>query len=388
MRTDDPGFLDTVTATTRGDRLTGTVWRGDAEPVPVDITSWSLGWDADRQVQGQASLEIADPDGTLMPWGYGDTLAPGGSVVALAWESGSTGLRVPMGMWRIRRPTGRQQWRVYDRGSSVVRVPGGGSVAVAADELTAAAMIARLDAVPGPTKPTALAEAAHLLEGIMALTAPGVVDAPAPRVTYGESRMDAVEAMLAALGAVHRMGPDGSLEVLTPSTDPVWTIEGGAGGALVDLEVSLSDEGVYNAATSTSQTPSGSPLVGRAYLDSGPLAYGGPFGQVPLFHASPATTRAGVDADAATLLANRARNAEVVVPVECLTNPALQPHDVVTVVAPTIGGDAPLTGRVVAMQMVSAGGEQGVTPAKRMTLGVAVSVEVLEVVSRRASRAR
>lgn len=390
MRTDNPDFLSTVRSTTVGDKVEAIVYRGTSTPVSVELTGWSLAWDTTRQVQGQATLEIADPDGTLTPWGYGDLLGSGGSRIDLTWVSGQTGIRVPLGVWRIRRPSARQQWRVYERSSSIERVHGGSKLTVQADEITAAVLLDRLDAVPGPDRPTAIAEIERLLDGILPVRTNGMLDHAAPRVVYTDSRMDAIEMMLSALDADHRLAPDGSFELVSRGSDPVWEIAGGDGGALIELEVSLSDEAVYNAAVSIGQDNDGAPLVGRAYMRQGPLAYGGPYGKVPVFHQAVATTQAGVNADAQTVLETKVANAETTIQVECLTNPALQPHDVVTVISPTVGEDAALTGRVVSMKLVSTGtpGAGAVVPAKRMSLGVAVSVSELETAARKASRGR
>lgn len=388
MRTDDEDFLAEQAGTTTGDRLVATVWRGSQDPLEVPVTAWDLDWDAGRQVQGQTTLTIADVDGLLAPWGFGDLLAPGGSLMRLAWVSGRTGLRLPLGAWRIRGARPVEQWRVYRSGSALVRVPGGGQVTVRADEVTSAAKLARLDAVPGPTRGMCLAEVEHLLDGIMAVTANGVVDVPVPALTYGEDRMDAVEQVLAVLGAVHRMAPDGSLEVLTPQSVPVLTLAGGDSGTLIDVTRELSDDGVFNAVTSRGQTAAGAPLVARAVITGGPLEFGGPFGRVPAFHDSTSATAQAVQADAAAALAGQTAGAEAVLPVDCVTNPAVQLHDRVVIAAPTLVSDEPLAGRVVAMRMASAGSGESVTPAKRMQLSVAVTAESLEAVAARVSRAR
>lgn len=387
MRWNDPDFTDEAAGTTYGDALVGTVWRGDADPVELEITAWNLGWDSTRTEQGQVTLTIADPDGLLAPWGYGDLIAPGGSLINLGWLQGSTGIRRPLGRWRITDVDPYEQWRVHP--GSVQLVPGGGWLTVQATELTHAAVLDRLDAVPGPTQATCMAEVEHLLDGIMAVTwDPAITDRPVPALAYGEDRMDAVQLVLDVLGAVHRMAPDGSLEVLIPGTDPVWTIRGGDGGVLVDVARKLSDSGLFNAIRGTSQTDAGAPIAERAIQTGGPLAFDGPFGRVTGFYSSTATTSAGVLADATRVLAEQSTLPDVVLPVECVTNASIQPHDLVVVVPPTIAGEQPLTGRVRTMDMTSAGSGTGVTPAKRMSLGVAVTAADLEAIAWTVARAR
>ncbi len=379
-----------VAGTTSGDRLEVHAWR-DGALVAQDlaVTSWSIGWDADRQVQGQASFTVADPDGALAPWGYGDPLAPGGSRLQVTWVSGVSGIRVPVGWWRIRKADPREQWRIYQHaGGTVRRVPGGGDVPLRADEETATIALERLDAEV-VTAPTCLAEIRRLLADICPVVVhEDVTDAPVPpTLVYSESRSDAIDSLLGRVDGAHRMGPDGALEVVpSAGVGPVWTLAGGDDGVLVRTERALSDDDIYNAATSTSETPDGLPLVGRAFVQGGPLRYGGAFGRVPIFHRAIATTQAGVDADAATLIANRQAAGESDLAVTCLTHPGLQVNDRVVVLAATATGDAPIEGRVVAMTMRSATSDAGTVPAKAMSLTVRVSTAALEAIAARVRR--
>lgn len=390
MRADIPGLDDEVAGTTQGDRLEVTVWRGGQMVVsaPLGVSRWSYDWDADRQVQGQSTVTVADPDGSLAPWSMGDPLGPGGSRLQVAYVFGLSGTRVSLGRWRIRSVDPVEEWRVYGSGSSMVRVPGGGSVTVQADEETSTAVLSRLDAEVVRAA-TVVAEVRRLLEDVCPVVAhPTVVDAPVPAgYVYDTGRMDGVEDLLGTIQATYRMGPDGSLEIVpVTGVGPVWTIAGGESGAQVQTLRSLSDDGVYNAAVSTGEMPDGRPLVGRAYLTTGPLAWGGPFGQAPVFHQAVATTQDGVNADARTVLETSKAAGDVDLKVTCLTHPGIQVHDLVTVVAATRVGEQPLVGRVVGMSMTSADSDAGTTPAKSMTLIVRVTAEALEAVAWRVRR--
>jgi hypothetical protein len=390
MRVDVPGLADEVAGTTQGDRLEVTVWRGGqlVVPDPLDVSRWSLSWDAGRQVQGQASLTFADPDGALAPWSMGDPLGPGGSRLQVVYVFGLTGTRVPLGWWRIRSVDPVEEWRVYGVGESVVRVPGGGSVSVQADEETATAVLARLDAETVRAS-TVVAEVRRLLEDVCPVVAhDAVTDRPVPSgYVYDEGRMDGVEDLLDTIHATHRMGGDGSLEIVpVTGVGPVWTIAGGESGAQVKTVRSLSDDGVYNAAVSYGERADGRPRGGGADLTTGPPAWGGPFGQVPTFHQAVAVTQDGVNADARTVLATSKEAGDVDLRVTCLTHPGVQLHDLVTVMAATTAGEHALVGRVVGMSMTSADSDAGTTPAKSMTLTVRVTAEALEAVAWRVRR--
>lgn len=409
-----------VAGSTVGDLIELYAWRGAdlAHPDPLGISSWSMTWDASRRVQGQGTVVVADPDGTLAPWGMGDALAPGGSRLAATWVSGMSGTRVPWERWRIRGATPREQWRAFTQGridpagtfpgaatfpnsetypggqpgvaGLLRRVSGGGSVSVAFDDEMSSVVLERLDGEgTPPVGATCVSELRRLLDGLLAVSiAPDVTDRPVPSdLTYQESRADVVAALVAWLGCGYRMGQGATLEVVSlDETDPVWTIAGGPDGVLIDVTRALSDDGVYNGIRSTSQQPDKIPLVGRATIDGGPLVWGGPYGRVIGYHNSASETQAGVDADAATELARMRAAGQVILPVECLSHPGLQLHDWVQVIAPTVAGDAGLTGRVVSIARSTTGSSGGVVMAKRMSVGVAVSVEALEVVAWRVAR--
>lgn len=378
---------DEVLGTSNGDTLTATAWRGGKVVADgLDVVAASMSWDAtgDQVAQGRLSLTIADPDGTLSPWGMGDALAPGGSRIQLTWVSGSSGFTVPRGRWRIRSAKPAETWRIY-RGVPL-KVPGGGSVSLSLEEdVTATAALCRIDGDAPVAGATALVEMRRLLSEIGAVDAtlsPADVTIPTSYVAWPESRLDAVGDLLDMLAARSRVGGDGSLQVIPKAgVSTSWVIQGGESGALISSDRELNDTGVYNAVRSSNAVSDGSlPLVGRSYLSTGALAYGGPFGKVPVFHQAVATTQAGVDADAATFLASMTSAGTIDLAVTCLAHPALQVHDIVTLLAPTLVGDQALTGRVVGMTWGMATG----VLSKQMKLTVRVSADVLEAIAQKA----
>lgn len=387
MRVVDAGLDAEVAGTSVKDRLEVNAWYdGEVVAEHLLLSSWGIDWDASRQVQGQATFTVADPDGVLAPWAFDDALAPGGARLQVTWVSGISGLEVPIGWYRIRKADPNETWRIQkDADGAPVWVPGGGGrVVVNADDLTCIpSELDRLDAEP-VIESTCLDEVVRLLAGVIPVEVdPAVTDRAVPAsLVYDEGRMDAVEDHLQRVEAVHRMGPGGELEVLPAAgLDSGWTIEGGDEGVLIGLKRSMTDKGVYNAAISTAQPVGGDDavqLVGRAYLQSGPVRWGPdtPFGRVPIFHQSPATSQAGVTSDAQTLLANRQISGEVELSVSCLFHPGLQTQDRVTLVQPSLTGGHPIVGRVTGMRC---GG--GAVIDKSMDLTVAVTVGDLEVLA-------
>jgi hypothetical protein len=376
-----------------GDSLLVHAWRGGVPLTeePLTLSAWSLDWSG-TPAAGRLSCQVADPDGVLAPWGMGDALAPGGSRLQVTYRFGTSGTTVPIGWFRIRNATPVEQWRTYTTAGVVRRVSGGGSVTVSADDETASVLLDRLD--PGarvPVASTVLAEVARLVEDYMAVSVlGGVTDLAIPSGhTYDEGRLDAVVNLLGMVGATYRMAGEQVMEVVPTAGVPSgWVVEGGEEGALIGLTRSLSDDGVYNAVISTGESDSGAPLVGRAYIETGVLAWEESYGRVPVFHQAIATTAAGVQQDAQTHLASRQTAGEVELAVECLTHPGIQLHDLVTVVAATEAGSQPLVGRVTSMRMGSAVSDAGTTPSIRMGLTVAVPRDTLEMIARRVSRAR
>lgn len=376
-----------VAGSSQGDTLQVSAWRGGqllAANLPV--SAWSLSWDASRQVQGQATLTIVDPDGRFAPWSLSDPAGPGGTLLSITWVSGISGIRVPLGTWRVRKSKPAEAWLVYGTQQSPIRVSGGASVTVQADEeITATASMCRLDAEAVTAGATSYAEITRLLRDYGAVdtsAAPAAVTIQPSYQAYPEDRMAAIQDLLDMAYATYRVGPDSSLQVIpVAGVGPVWTIQGGESGALVQLERELSDAGTYNGVTSKGTDAAGNALVGRAYIHSGPLAWGGPFGKVVAFHQAVGQTQAAVDADAATVLAQQQTSGTVDLAITCLAHPGVQPHDLVTVVAPTVAGDASLVGRVVAMAWSSAQSDAGTTPGKVMSLTVRVSTEALAAVA-------
>ncbi|MDR0482817.1 MAG: hypothetical protein LBH13_06650, partial [Cellulomonadaceae bacterium] len=131
-------LVSDVASPSDGDRLIAVAWRGGF-PVTGDleVASFSLSWDGGRKVQGQATVEIVDPDGTLTPFNLDDPLAAGGSRLKLVYHYGVSGNQVDLGWWRIRHPEAHMTWQPYRRGAAEYWMSGSGGITVQADEETA-----------------------------------------------------------------------------------------------------------------------------------------------------------------------------------------------------------------------------------------------------------
>ena len=378
MRTLTQGMLDALGGSVPDARLTVAAWYDGVLREPdVPVANWSIGWDGadNKLIQGQASITVADPTGRLAPWGFDEPLSAAGSRLLLTFRCGTEA--VDLGWFTVAGNTPTEQWRIV--GPALQWVSGGASVPVTADELT------RLVSDSGfispeapPSGATVVSEIKRLLTGICPVViASGVVDGPvSASIVYKDDRLAAVQDLARSVNARYRMTGNGSLEVYPlTQTAPVWTIQGGDGGALMSLNRSQSRTDLINGVVSTSNDPS-LELRALATVQTGPLRWDGPFGRKIARHNAIATTQQGVQEDANTYLANTATLKTLPLTVMCTPHPGIQLGDWVRVAQPTINGSAyPLDGIVTAVTLK--GSASGVDP---MQLTVSCSVADVQAV--------
>jgi hypothetical protein len=112
--------------------------------------------------------------------------------------------------------------------------------------------------------------------------------------------------------------------------DPVWDVYAGPGGVQVGLSRTLTRRGVYNAVVATGEGGDSGDPVRAVAIDANPLSptcFGGRFGRVPKFYASPLLTTAGQAATAAAAMLRRLVGLPYQVDFQAVVNPALRPHD-------------------------------------------------------------
>ena len=378
MRTLSAGMLDTLQGSVPDARLTVAAWYdGTLREPELPVSTWSVSWDgADNTlIQGKASITVTDPTGRLAPWGFDEPLSAAGSRLLLTFRCG--GEAVDLGWFTLSENQPTEQWRIV--GPNLQWVSGGASIPVQADDLTLLVSDSGFISPEAPPEgATVISEIRRLMAGICPVTiADGVTDKPVPgSIVYKDDRLAAVQDLARSVNARYRMTGAGSLEVFPlTKTAPVWTIQGGDGGALVSLNRKQARADLINGVVSTSNDPS---LEIRALetINAGPLRWDGPFGRKIARHNAIATTQDGVQADARTYLENTATLKTVSLTVMCKPHPGLQTGDWVRVAQPTINGAAfPLDGIVTAVQLK--GSRSGVEP---MQITVQCAIEDVQAV--------
>lgn len=151
----------------------------------------------------------------------------------------------------------------------------------------------------------------------------------------------AVQEIAAAAGAECYCDADGVFVIATLpdllTTDPVWTIAAGEGGAYIRATRGMSSDAVYNAVLARGENTETN-VAPVSYLatdsDAGsPTYWGGPFGRRPYFYTSSTLISTAACQAAATLKLAEMRAPNATGDLSSLPNPALEPGDVLRLVA-------------------------------------------------------
>jgi hypothetical protein len=115
---------------------------------------------------------------------------------------------------------------------------------------------------------------------------------------------------------------------------PVWTVHAGDNGVQLQVSRALTRVGVYNAVVATGEAGDSDDPVRAVAVDANPLSptfFGGRFGKVPRFYASPLLTTVGQASLAAANMLRRSIGLPYQVDFRAIVNPALRPHDPIEV---------------------------------------------------------
>lgn len=157
------------------------------------------------------------------------------------------------------------------------------------------------------------------------------------QITAEENRYEALVDIADGLGQIVFFDERGILRFadVPDASEPVWTIKAGAGGVQVNANRALTRVGVYNAVVARGEGMDDIPPVQAIATDASPTSptrWGGPFGRIPMFYASPFITTLGQARAAAVARLRRVLGAPYSVSLSVIPNPALRPYDPIRVI--------------------------------------------------------
>jgi hypothetical protein len=299
-----------------------------------------------------------DPDGVEIPIVDGNTVHDGNAEIRATadlttvwdWPRSVDGLLAPYGnelfLERgIVRENGTKEavsqgyFRLY--GVEQDNVPRG-AIRLSGRDRMSGIIDARLETPIQFATGTTIADAFEFLVGAVYPGVPVEFDFDANAVAFAsphiaeEDRYGFLLDVARAQGKVMYFDYRGVLQVRSapdPRT-PVFDVDHGAGGVLVDMSRKLSRDGVYNAVVAAGETPGDIPPVRAIARDENPHSptyYFGPFGKVPRYYSSPFITTTEQCRSAASAMLARAIGLPYNVDFRAIVNPALEPLDPVTV---------------------------------------------------------
>ncbi len=174
---------------------------------------------------------------------------------------------------------------------------------------------------------------------------PDVVDVSLPRVTWPQSRSQALVDLASSLGCEVFADPYGDFIIQpqpSPNDPPVFTVTGGPGGVLIGARHDLTRDQVFNGVVARGSTTSagGATVISDLATDDDPTSptfWGGPFGRVVGFYDSALFVNKDQANNAARAMLVNNTGAARSINYSTVVNPALEPGDVVQVVDPATG---------------------------------------------------
>ncbi|WP_433793934.1 DUF5047 domain-containing protein [Actinoplanes sp. CA-252034] len=293
----------------------------------VAVLSGDVQMDAAADVRATVSLTVDGP----FPAAAGDLLAPYGNEVFLrrgiAFEGGATEW-VSLGYFRIRSaeqaeaPDGAIRIAGQDRMGGLVKARLIAPRQYAATD-TYGAVVAQL---VGEVYPTAIIEWDDTT----------ATDPLGRALICEQDRFRFLADLVTGRGKIWFWDHRGHLVIkdVPDSSAPVWTVDSGANGVLIEIGREISDEGVYNAVVASGEAVDTTAPPTAVAVDANPDSptwWDGPFGKVPRFYASPFITTAEQAQITANALLRTTLGVPYNVDFQAIVNPALEPWDPVTV---------------------------------------------------------
>lgn len=304
-----------------------------ASDIPIEPDSGTI--TVDRAADVRRTVELTVPDPSLIPTSAADPLSPYGSELRITrgfrYPDGSVEL-VPVGVFRIDKPAVTLM-------DGVVRVSGADYCRLLAEDVF-------LNPAQSITTNTVIAEMIRLIQS----TQPGVVVTDTSGASticaltnweQESSRYSAVKELALSIGV--DVAPDAAgnwlirrLPDLATAT-PVWTVNAGSSGVLIDGDEEQDRERIFNAWIVRGEPGDGSNPVQSIVYDTDPSSqtyWSGPFGHRAKVFSSPLLATVDQCTAVGTTLLAQSLQAGAVERMRCVPNPALDVGDVITLITP------------------------------------------------------
>jgi len=284
--------------------------------------------DEGSQVRRTASLNVADPN--LDPSSIIDLLAPFGTEFmvrrGIKYPEGDEE-SIPLGVFRIDEAS-RQGWT--------------SGVSISGSDRSGGLVDARF--VAGWNTPGGI-EIRVEIENMVRDVYPNIEfydetndDTLTQPAVWERDRMEAIETLAKAIGAefvFDGLGRAVLRPVRTTADQVVWSVDAGPNGVMLDVTTGVSRAEVYNAVAAVGEPQDGTPPVaGYAFVMSGPLMWGGPFGKKTRFFSSSLLTTSEQAQKAAKAILVRSTGFNRAIQPTSIVNPALDAGDVIEIVLP------------------------------------------------------
>jgi len=191
-----------------------------------------------------------------------------------------------------------------------------------------------------------------------------------------EDRFGFLSEMIAALGKIWYWDYRGHLVITDPppSTSPVFDINAGRDGVLVQASRALTSDGVYNAVVASGEATDTTPPVTAVAIDNdpgSPTYFYGSFGQVPRFYTSPFITTEGQAYSAASVELRREFGLPYTVDLSAIPHPGLEVWDPVRVLPSTSDSWSTHVLQEITIPLTYAGAMTARTREQRLVIGSA-----------------
>lgn len=335
-------MMDALRGSASDVRMQFNVWYNQRLIYPnVPVSGWSISWDKTRQIMGQGTFAVLDPDALMIPWRYRDPLNVGGGHMQAKIYVGRSS--ADLGYLRITRSEPDEKWKLYEPNGVKLWVSGTHTINVQADDRTTMVQSNKYIAPEtAPAGATVFSEFARVVAPfMMVMIDPALTDRPVPStVVYSGDRMGTLQQLADAISAGLRVTGSGQLSVYKPGGSSLWTFQGGSHDAnLNTAKRSSVYAGLYNGVVSRNTLPNGSAIQATSFETGGDLAWGGPHGQVLYEHqASFATDQNSIQADADTSLRNLILGRNSTMTFSGNLHPGIETGDPLTVMMPLWDG--------------------------------------------------